>query len=130
MRGDRMKDNEIIKALECCNSNFAECPKECPMYTTKFNEKTNCIDENNGIMALALDLINRQKAEIEKLQKVANNYKNFYERTVILLVKAYQTADEISENWEKAKSEAYQKFAKMFELKQTLQKLSEVSENA
>lgn len=98
-----MEDNEIIKALKCCNSNFAECPKECPMYTTKFNEKTNCIDENNGIMALALDLINRQKAEIERLTAERDVLKG-WER----LIKAESHAPIIK----KAKSEARKEFAK------------------
>ena len=50
-----MTDNEIKKALEwCCNS--GRC-KECPH---------SCLD-NGNIEELALDLINRQKAEIERL---------------------------------------------------------------
>ena len=50
-----MTDNEIIKALECCGgSNCHECPIE------------GCTDD---IFGNALDLINRQKAEIERLKK-------------------------------------------------------------
>lgn len=54
-----MTDNEIIKALECCNeikiSNCDECPllyDECSKY---------------DLYKLALDLINRQRAEIDRL---------------------------------------------------------------
>ena len=57
-----MTDNEIIKALECCKKRtvFEECPVECPMY--KFDG--DCFD----LMQIdILDLINRQKAEIERL---------------------------------------------------------------
>ena len=51
-----MTDNEIIKALEYCCHN-GHCRK-CPH---------NCV-ENKNIEDLALDLINRQKAEIERFQ--------------------------------------------------------------
>lgn len=51
-----MKDNKIIKALECCCTD--EC-EECPYY-----EQTACIEyAKQG----AIDLINRQKAEIKSL---------------------------------------------------------------
>lgn len=50
-----MTDNEIIKALECCiNDDCDNCP----------DTFGNC--EHNA-MRNALDLINRQKAEIERL---------------------------------------------------------------
>ena len=50
-----MTDNEIIKALECCGIRDTKCIS-CPYY-----EKTYCVDVD------ALDLINRQKAEIDIL---------------------------------------------------------------
>ena len=56
-----MTDNEIIKALECCTNNY-ECPTECPLYKT----------DGDCLIALnkpTLDLINRQKEEIEILKK-------------------------------------------------------------
>lgn len=56
-----MKDKEIIKALECCNKSdngkgCFECPyrQYCPDCLRRRNEDT-------------IDLINRQKAEIERL---------------------------------------------------------------
>ena len=54
-----MTDNEIIKALECCYTYFDcdGCPFEEPC------SGLNVLTENT------LDLINRQKAEIERLQK-------------------------------------------------------------
>ena len=54
-----MTDNEIIKALECCTIREMDCK--------------NCLNKNQGLhciyetMKLALDLIDRQKAEIERL---------------------------------------------------------------
>ena len=56
-----MTDNEIIKALECCANNPNECvcyENKCPLFGQK------CIDV---LSKNALDLINRQKAEIEAL---------------------------------------------------------------
>ena len=54
-----MEYNEIIKALECCVIGYA-CPKDCP-----YMGKGLCMDK---IRKDALDLINRQKAEIERLK--------------------------------------------------------------
>lgn len=60
-----MTDNEIIKALECCTT--SNCG-ECPIFNNKEIRKVpgRCVVtlEKN-----ALDLINRQKAENERLQK-------------------------------------------------------------
>jgi nitrogen regulatory protein PII-like uncharacterized protein len=50
-----MTDNEIIKALECCTSE--EIGNRCPVIV-------------RGVMKDAFDLINRQKAEIERLTKI------------------------------------------------------------
>lgn len=62
-----MTDNEIIKALECCST--SNCSKEkCPYY----NVVENCYEK---IDKDALDLIKRQRLELEKLQK----FKAFFE---------------------------------------------------
>ena len=59
-----MTDNEIIKTLECCiNNKCSNCPQR----------KMACSE--TVAMENALDLINRQKAEIERLK----SYKNLYE---------------------------------------------------
>lgn len=58
-----MTDNEIIKALECCNrpANQISCD-DCPyQFSTKECSKLLIKD--------ALDLINRQKAEIERYER-------------------------------------------------------------
>lgn len=80
-----MNDNDIIKALECCiNGKCAECPLE----------KMACSE--TVAMQYALALINRQKAEIESLQK------------------AYLMYEETS-GLKQAKSEAIKDFAEEFE---------------
>ena len=56
-----MNDNDIIKALECCSSNRVGCP-ECPAYNYGSGQ---CVDE---ILQHAIDLINRQRTEIERLK--------------------------------------------------------------
>ena len=53
-----MTDNEIIKALECCK--IGNCD-DCPFYGIKEDCEVELPEEG-------LDLINRQKAEIEKLK--------------------------------------------------------------
>ncbi len=52
-----MTDEEIIKALKCCNDGVCEY---CPI------SGNDCIQKSRDE---AIDLINRQKAEIERLQK-------------------------------------------------------------
>lgn len=63
-----MNDNYIIKALECCavehNCNGCFCNVPESAYSAQ------CIDK---IMHASLDLINRQKAEIERQQKYNTN---------------------------------------------------------
>lgn len=73
-----MTDNEIIKALECCrdsvrNGGWKECLR-CPAGSRKWelcDASRNCIDD---IMTKNIDLLNRQKAEIEELQKYKHDY--------------------------------------------------------
>ena len=56
-----MNDSEIIKALECCSDNDKGC-EECPF------DQIECITtEENTLLLATLALINRQKAEIERL---------------------------------------------------------------
>ena len=55
-----MTDNEIIKALECCKN--ADC-QNCPRWSEEWYSGM-C----NDFLSDVLDLINRQKAEIERLQ--------------------------------------------------------------
>lgn len=58
-----MEDKEIIKALECCTSwGCGTSCADCPLYNT------GCLHFNK--LGETLDLINRQQAEIERLQKL------------------------------------------------------------
>ena len=64
-----MTDNEIIKALECCVTNKCD---ECAIYK-------ECHSENGkGRVEVVIDLINRQKAIIEKSEKV----EHFADKTI------------------------------------------------
>ena len=57
-----MKDNEIIKALECCTTKCAKC-SDCPAF--KKVDRSDCKKYFRG----AINLINRQQAEIERLKE-------------------------------------------------------------
>ena len=59
MPDKKLTDNEIVKALECCNN--CDCGG-CPCLT-----EDGCKDIDYSVI---LDLINRQKAEIAKCEKV------------------------------------------------------------
>ena len=86
-----MTDNDIIKALECCIS--SENCDICPKYST------TCIDD---LMKQALDLINHQKAEIERLTVPKELIDDDYCGVVC------EFAEELIE---KAKAEAVKEFA-------------------
>ena len=58
-----MTDEQIIKALECCKSNINLC-NSCPMDQEKKDDCT-C---GMFLAEYAISLINRQKAEIERLE--------------------------------------------------------------
>ena len=61
-----MNDNDIIKALEFCESLTCECTSWCPMFYNGTNSKSDCRGE---LHKNALDLINRLKAENEELKQ-------------------------------------------------------------
>jgi hypothetical protein len=67
-----MTDAEIKKALECCikSHHFADCFKnKCPCVS-----EDGCAVGKETLYPYALDLINRQQAEIERLQKENNQF--------------------------------------------------------
>ena len=57
---DKLTDKDIIKALECCTTTGLSC-KDCPAFVKV--DRSNCKKYFRG----AIDLINRQQAEIERL---------------------------------------------------------------
>lgn len=66
MRDRAFTDEEIIKALDVCRSGYC-ISKECPFYDEKDDDDIGACTSRLSTDALAL--INRQKAEIEQLQK-------------------------------------------------------------
>ena len=86
-----MTDNEIIKALECCTDESYENCNECP-YST---DTLSC--ERLKLLEDSLDLINRQKAEIERLKKEVSVARDAY--------------ISIQDRYEHTKIEAYKEFA-------------------
>ena len=58
-----MSDADIIKALECCDRTTNKGCPNCPLF--EYDGELTCI---TVISNKVLDLINRQKAEIEELQ--------------------------------------------------------------
>ena len=106
-----MTDNEIIKALECCkSSNELTACRKCP--ALKDNICGDCSAKiSNGIMDAMLDLINRQKAEIEKLREE----NEIYRRVNFLIAGQRDERDKeivsLESELKNSKSEAIRKFA-------------------
>ncbi len=81
-----MNDNDIIKALECCKNSTSEeiCKEKCPYHREKHWYK--CM----GIMlGDALSLINRQKAEIERLKAEKDNLIKTYKECMTEAIKEF-----------------------------------------
>lgn len=76
----KFTDNEIVKALKCICGNVLFCA-DCP-YSKTFNQPMRC---KEMCAKDALDLINRQKAEIESLKEA---YAIYEETTGLKLARA------------------------------------------
>ena len=109
-----MTDNEIIKALECCTDESYENCNECP-YSI---DTVSC--ERMKLLEDSLDFINRQKAEIKRLQKEVNlvsiQFQDLQERyeeaqSEIESLKKVVIDDYATEYDDKIKSEAVKEFA-------------------
>lgn len=95
-----MTDKEIIKALECCTYNITqEKCAECPLYGG------HCTTE---LARYTLDLINRQKAEVERFQAEADQIAEDYSNLVIEKDELFDEAEKLIK---KAKAEAVKEFA-------------------
>lgn len=102
-----MTDEQIIKALECCT---IDGEKDC------FNcAETNWVSCKTTLMKQALDLIDRQKAEIEQLRH----------RDEELLLKNHTFDKYYNEHITKAKSEAIKEFAERLTVKLDNEALTE-----
>lgn len=103
-----MTDNEIIKALECCRNNEREdeCKYclSCPMAHCDLDEdeELNCME---AVLKRAIDIINRQKAEIERLKNAPNVWKDIAHRETNYVAQAKSEA--IKEFAERLKEKAY-----------------------
>lgn len=93
----RMTPKEVKKALECCikAKTNADCEAlKCPFYD---NEIDICMYVNNEevIYASALDLINRQQAELSDAHIAVKSYKGKYESAVKTAKELQTLVDEL-----------------------------------
>lgn len=112
MTDKKLTDGEITKAIACCSELCCEC-EECPLY---------CVGVNCSSFELhryALELIGRQKAEIEKLNiqlrelwNMASLYKAEGERWEGYNKNLLTANTALSNEILSAKAEAYKEFAK------------------
>ena len=79
-----MTDEQIIKALECCGNIVDSTCKECTYHET-YN--ASCVVR---LMRDALDLYNRQKAEIEALQFSVQQLSGFISNAKSETIKEYK----------------------------------------
>jgi len=96
-----MTDNEIIKALECLRGKQTFC-REC-----KYSAHLHYRECQQAAAQDALDLINRQKAEIERLNEVVERIQHHCRQLCILEAKQVNNikAEAIKEFAERLKDE-------------------------
>ena len=99
MTDKKLTDNEIIRALECCGR---ESCFSCP-YRGKCHQ-------GNPTITDALDLINRQKSEIERLESA--NDEKFRQWDMLAEKTKQHYADLYNEAKDILKSEAVKEFAR------------------
>ena len=105
-----MTDNDIKKALECCMKSTSR--RDCEELHCPAHEKRGCyfdymtvedypVSLINGISIFLLDLINRQQAEIERLERE--------------LIEERTRRKNAVNSYHEAKTEAIKEFIKRFE---------------
>ena len=103
-------DEEITKAVKCCSEPCCVCD-ECPLY---------CVGANCSSFELhryALDLINRQQAEIERLKEESSDKERAYTDEYCLRKEWQDKCRQLLIEKQTAKSEAYKEFAERLEEK-------------
>ena len=104
MTDKKFTDEEIIKALECCISTTTEeACVGCP-----FNKQKLCDKDQGALERYALDLINLQKTEIERLKECP---KCVYEYDGEITEYCVQGPCSNFKTVEQIKAEAYKEFA-------------------
>lgn len=115
VRGKELTDEEVVKALECCSGGITgETCKNCPLNLSNSGVEA-CYYDDTILEKYALDLINRQKAEIERLteekedlyfqnknlQTYIDNHEPIWERNKEQAVKdtAKEILDEVSKHY-------------------------------
>ena len=116
-----MTDIEIKKALECCSTGVYVCDiEECPLKDSPSNTISEC---RFDLVKLALDLINRQKAEIDELTEKLEcllchaTGSKLSKSTYSLRTMESAVNDEVQECCEEARAEAIKEFAERLKKK-------------
>ena len=95
----QMTDNEIVKALRCCGIYKGRC-NECPYKDDRDCLRSHALD--------TINLINRQKAEIERLTN--RNFELSEKGEAVCIAYKTAKAEAIKEFAEKVKMEFYTHF--------------------
>lgn len=117
---DQFKDEDVIRGLGCCAADDGDDCFQCPYGNIVYKPGNGgCV---NRCRKDALDLINRQKAEIERLQEY---YKMYFDQKIEINDKQIEIdymQDKYSlleENIKKLNSEAIKRFAERLKARLT-----------
>lgn len=107
MTDKKLTDEEVVKALECC--------KDCSI-NLNFEIVQKIEDKNKEILEL-IDIINSLKAEIEKLKEEVKDKERAYNDEFCLRKEWKNKCQELLQEKQTTKAEAYKEFAKRLENK-------------
>lgn len=93
MTDKKFTDEEIIKALEYCNADISKCDKCMLQKECESNPFYSAVAE------YALELINRQKAEIERLKKETSVARDACKEFAKKLKEKYGIFTPLGVNW-------------------------------
>ena len=105
MTDKKLTDEDVVEGLErCISTTDAKACAGCP-----FNKQNLCDKDQWALERYALDLINRQKAEIERLNSA--NDEKFHQWDMLAEKTKWHYADLYNEAKDMLKAEAYKEFA-------------------
>ena len=107
-----MTDEQVIEALECCHSELGNMCSICPLFDL---DNDYCEDE---LHKDALDLINRQKAEIDELRERIS----YLEESIDYSRKEYNWLLQKLQRSQQAKSEVIKRLAERIKQRERIMK--------
>ena len=116
-----MTDNDIVKALECCVEGTSTACFECPFRLTPYTACKTLAEKQ------AIDLINRQKEEIERLKKYyfTHDYHECHNEAIKEFAERLKESAIDADVYSGYRKELFEKAVTVIEIDRILQEMTE-----